>query len=35
MSKIYLLGRHLLKISIIVSLEEVFYIWAFVGVGFD
>lgn len=34
-SKIYLLGRHLLKISIIVSLVEVFYIWASVGVGFD
>ena len=34
-SKIYLLGRHLLKISIIVSLVEVFYIWAPVGVGFD
>lgn len=27
--------RHLLKISIIVSLVEVFYIWAPVGVGFD
>ena len=34
-SKIYLLGRHLLKISIIVSLVEVFYIWAPIGVGFD
>ena len=34
-SKIYLSGRHLLKISIIVSLVEVFYIWAPVGVGFD
>ena len=34
-SKKYLLERHLLKISIIVSLVEVFYIWAPVGVGFD
>lgn len=33
-SKIYLLERHLLKISIIVSLVEVFYIWAPVEVGF-
>ena len=34
-SKIYLLERHLLRISIIVSLVEVFYIWAPVGIGFD